>query len=163
MNLLLRPAGLTSERDVMRSNTHRASPRLGARDLLAPRWRWFLVGAASLLILASCRADKGGSGPPTDLTDATQSEVLEDTVVADVLDVDDVTEPDTAPDVLPDVLPDVVTPVAVPPGFGVTSGGGAVRSNRFKMQVAIGGPSPVSDVSGTRFKARVGVAIPQLP
>jgi len=142
----------------MKRSTHRTSSGL---TTFVGNWRWVLLAVASLLILASCRADKGGNGPPADLTDTEQSEVLEDSTTVDAVDTEpgDVTDTDAEADTPPDTL----APVPVPAGSGITSGGGVVRSSRFQLHLAVGGPSPASDVAGTRFKARVGVAVPQLP
>lgn len=69
---------------------------------------------------------------------------------------------DTTVESPPDDTVDTEVPAEVTSGQGFTAGGGLVRSDRYRMSVVVGGPSPAARVSSDRHQAVVGVAIPQL-
>ena len=69
---------------------------------------------------------------------------------------------------VPDAAGDVgggdaqVSPRESVTGFGLSSGGGWVQSERFSAVVVVAGPSPAVQRESSRFEVRIGVGVPQV-
>jgi len=64
-------------------------------------------------------------------------------------------DPDMAP---PD--PDMAPPTPGAPG--VVAGGAQRASERYRLTLSVGGPSPIAARQSARYRARLGVGIPSL-
>lgn len=147
------------------------------------------VGAMALLgALTVGGCDDGGDAgaPDRGSSDAVADASGEDAQRPDMMPLDampsdmmapdamlsDMMVPDAMPSdmMIPDAMPsDAMPSDAMPPDAAlplqavapaVTAGGSTVESGRYRLRLAVGGPSPMHVTSSERLKARIGVALP---